>query len=361
MIDAFLSWPMWGVEVFGNAVRAYAMAAAGIVVLLIVFRIVQRVILAQIAKFAKRSETDIDDVFVEIVQSLNPPFYSFLAVYFAVRTLVLGDWVRELLDAALIIWVTYQVITAVQILINFVATRAMGKDNDAQGQAAAHLLGSIAKGVLWVIGGLLILSNLGVNITSLIAGLGIGGVAIALALQNILADLFSSFSIYFDKPFNVGDFIVAGEHSGTVKRIGVKTTRIKALQGEEIVIGNQELTNARIQNFGRMDRRRVSNTFGVTYDTSNEKLAKIPGMVKGLFENMKHVSFDRAHFSSFDDSALVFEYVYSVETADYTEYMDIQQAFNLGLKAAFEEEGIEFAYPTQTLHMIQKEDDTHNS
>lgn len=353
MLETFLSLPGWEEVYLGNTVRAYVVAVFLIVVLMYVFRILQHVILKQIAKFAKKSKTDIDDALVEVVQSFKPPFYSFLAVYVAIRTLEMNDWMQQLLDAALIIWVTYQVIAAVQILINYIAKRAMGKEEDQHGQAAIHLLGSIAKGILWVIGVLLVLSNLGVNITSLVAGIGIGGIAIALALQNILSDLFSSFSIYFDKPFKVGDFIVSGEHMGVVKHIGIKTTRIRALQGEEIVVSNQDLTNARVQNFGKMEKRRVASTFGVTYDTSNEKLKEIPKIVEESIRQIEHTAFDRAHFKSFDDSALTFEYVYYVETSDYNEFMDVQQTFNLELKRIFEEKSIEFAYPTQTIHLAK--------
>ena len=200
---------------------------------------------------------------------------------------------------------------------------------------------------------LLILSNLGFDITTLIASLGIGGVAIALAVQSILSDLFNSLSIYVDKPFTVGDFIIVGDHMGTVQKIGLKTTRIQALQGEEIVISNSELTSSRVRNFKQMQKRRIVFAFGVTYDTSTEKVKKIPEMVKNAIDPLEKAEYDRAHFKNFGDSSLDFEVVYYVLTGDYTEYMDIQQSINLRIMEEFEKEGIEMAFPTRTVHLVK--------
>jgi small-conductance mechanosensitive channel len=201
------------------------------------------------------------------------------------------------------------------------------------------------------VAGIFIMSNLGFDVTSLVAGLGIGGIAVALALQSVLSDVFSSFSIYFDKPFQAGDFIIVGQHMGIVKHIGIKSTRIQTLQGEELIISNKELTSARVQNFKKMEKRRITFTFGVTYQTPVKKLKKIPEMVKEIVAKIELADLDRVHFRKYGDFSLNFEVVYYVKIPDYGKYMDTQQEINLALKERFEKEGIEFAYPTQTIFL----------
>ena len=221
------------------------------------------------------------------------------------------------------------------------------------------VLGLFAKIVVWILILLTVLTNLGVEITPLIAGLGVGGIAIALALQVILGDLFNAFVIYFDKPFKEGDFIIIGSDMGVVKNIGIKTTRIAALSGQELVISNSDLTNYRINNYKKMERRRVPFSFGVTYDTPAKKLEKIKTLVGTILENANKkfgekkapITLDRVHFKSFGDSSLDYEVVYYVPTADYNKYMDIQEYINLNLIKTFEKEKIEFAFPTRTIYM----------
>ncbi|MBI4232420.1 mechanosensitive ion channel family protein [Candidatus Peregrinibacteria bacterium] len=209
----------------------------------------------------------------------------------------------------------------------------------------------LIKIVIWSVGGLLIFSNLGFDVTSLVTSLGIGGIAVALAVQNILGDIFSSFSLYFDKPFQVGDFIIAGEHSGRVKKIGLKSTRLETLQGEELVISNKELTTSRVQNFKKLKRRRVALNFGLIYETPVKKLRKVNDIVKEIIEGLDVVEFGRSHFSQFAAASLNFEVIYFVNSQEYEVYMDRQQEINLKIKEAFEKEKITMAYPTQTLYL----------
>lgn len=341
---------VWNQIYFGNAVGDYALALGYFIVFLIAFKIFQVLILRQLNTFAGKTRTDLDDKLIEIVKTVRPAFYSFLAFYFALNVIAIEPFWQKIINIILIIWVTWQVIRALHTLIDYAVRKYAGKQKSGT-EGAVLLLGKIAKVSLWFLGILLILSNLGVNISSLIAGLGIGGIAIALAVQNILGDLFSSFAIFFDKPFESGDFIIVGNQMGTVEKIGIKTTRIRALQGEEIVISNRELTNARIQNFKKMEKRRIVFSFGITYDTPQEKMKKIPELVKNIIENTGQTIFDRVHFKSFGPSSLDYETVYYVSTADYNTYMDIQEAINLGMKEAFEKEKIAFAYPTQTIYL----------
>ncbi len=353
MLTSFFSSPFWQYSFLNNSLKKYFIFILSLIVLMIIFKIFQFVILKKLSLFAKKTKTDIDDALIEIVKSVRPPFYSFLAVYLALFFLSINPLGQKFINAVLIIWLTYQVIVAIEILINYLVNKKLTIDKEKDTKNAIKYIAIISKFILWILGLLLVLSNLGVNITSLIAGLGIGGIALALAVQNILEDVFSSLAIYFDKPFKVGDFIIVGEHKGTVEKIGIKTTRIKALQGEQIVISNKELTSARIQNFKKLQARRISFTIGIVYSTDNNKLEKIPVIIKQIIEDIELARFERSNFSQFADSALVFETVYHVLSDDYNKYMDINQEILLKIKAAFEAENIEMAYPTQTIHLAK--------
>jgi small-conductance mechanosensitive channel len=213
----------------------------------------------------------------------------------------------------------------------------------------------IVRVIVWAFVVLLILDNLGFNITTLVAGLGVGGIAIAMASQNILADLFASLSILLDKPFKVGDFITVGEFLGSVEYIGLKTTRLRSLGGEQLIFSNTDLLSSRIRNYKRMLERRIAFTVGVEYDTEYEKLERIPGMIKDIILSVDVTRFDRSHFISYGDFSLNIETVYYVLSADYTTYADVQQEINLKLFKKFKEEGIVFAFPTQTIHLAGKQ------
>jgi len=198
-----------------------------------------------------------------------------------------------------------------------------------------------------------VLENLGVDVTAMVAGLGIGGVAVALALQNILGDLFASVSIMLDKPFEVGDFLVVGTEMGNVESVGVKTTRVRSLSGEQLVFANGDLLQARIRNYKRMQERRVVFNVGVTYQTTADQVEKLPPLIESIVSSVEGLRFDRAHFKAFGDSSLVYEIVYWVESPDYKVYMDAQQRINLALMRSLEEMGVTIAYPTQTIYLHQ--------
>lgn len=338
----------------GNTIEAYGIAFGAFVVLVIVFRFIQWSVLKHLEVLAKKTKTDIDDTLIEVVRSLKPAFYYVIALYIALRSLSFATLVDRIIDGAIFVVIAYQAVTAIHILIDYVFYKKAQREGK-EAKKAYRFLSNFIKWGLWVIATLVVISNLGVNITSLIAGLGIGGLAVALAMQNILSDLFSSFAIYFDKPFEVGDFIIVGKHSGTVEKIGIKTTRLRALQGEEIVISNQELMSARIQNLKKMKERRATFAFGVVYETPLEKVERIPEMVQEIFKEVgeKKVRLDRVHFKTLADSALTFEAVFYVPTREYVDYLNIQQELNLKLMERFKKESIEFAYPTQTVYIAK--------
>jgi len=352
-IYKFLALDIWHYEVIGGNTLGGLLIALGVFLgFLIVFKILQVMIIANLKRVAKKTATDIDDMLVTVIASLRPPFYIFVAVYVALFSISIDATLHRVITGVLVVWVIYQAITAARILFDYIIRKSLRNRDDTASEGAIVMLGNIAKWVLWTIGVLLMLSNLGVDVTSLIAGLGIGGIAVAFALQGILGDLFSSFAIYFDKPFVPGDFIVVGDKSGVVQTIGIKTTRVKALQGEEMVFSNKELTSAEISNFKKMQERRTSFTVGITYETPREQVAHVAGYIKDIIEHTPNTRFDRAHFSTFADSALVFDIVYYVTSPDYAVYMDAQQSINLAILKKFEEEDIAMAYPTSTVHVL---------
>lgn len=214
------------------------------------------------------------------------------------------------------------------------------------------IIGFVISVAVWSMVVLLTLDNLGVDITALVAGLGIGGIAVALALQNVLGDLFAALSITLDQPFVVGDFLMVDEFLGTVEYIGIKSTRLRSLSGEQIVIANGDLLGSRVRNYGRMQERRVVFATSVTYETPIDLVERIPVLIRKIVEEQEGTRFDRCHFAKHAAASLDFETVYYVNTADYNRYMDVQQAINLRLHRELAALGVEFAYPTQKLYVV---------
>ena len=304
-----------------------------------------------LGKVAARTTSKLDDLVVALIGHTQAFVLLILALY--AGSLALGPTRNEVRIAgmAVALAILVQVGLWGNLIISYAIEHALHRrrEEDPGLATAAGALNFITRVFLWTLVGLLMMSSLQLNITALVAGLGIGGVAVALALQNILGDLFASLSILIDKPFAVGHFIVVDDLAGTVEHVGVKSTRVRSLSGEEIVLSNSDLLKCRIHNYKRLFERRILFGFGVTYDTPAAKLAAIPSIVRGLIEAVDKTRFDRAHFKEFADSSLNFEVVYFVLDPDYNRYMDIQQQINLGMVSRFADEGIEFAFPTRTL------------
>ncbi|MCA9371033.1 MAG: mechanosensitive ion channel family protein [Candidatus Peregrinibacteria bacterium] len=331
----------------GNTVGEWAVAASVFLGIFIALQMVRKFIISRLHTLAKKSTIKIDDVIAGFFNSMKTPIFFLIALFVAVRGVEVPQSIQLILNIALVVVIVAQAVRLLEEVTVMLVEKQFHKKNS---QAPLPGIFRIAiRILLWSVGFLLILSNIGVDITSLVAGLGIGGLAVSLALQSILTDMFSSFSIAVDRPFEVGDFIIVGEHKGTVKHIGLKTTRIEALEGEEIVISNTELTTARVRNYKKMHKRRIQFSIGVTYDTTPEKLRLVNDIVKQSIEGMEHVEFDRSHFKTFGDSALLFEVVYFMLISDYAVYMNAQQEMNLKIHEAFTKEGIEMAFPTQTI------------
>ncbi len=276
-----------------------------------------------------------------------------LSLYSALYFLTIPEKTQQVIDLIATLAIFGQIIIWANSLIDHYAkvySETRPPDDRTMGTALG-LATFVAKSVLMGLLVLLALDQMGINITALVAGLGIGGVAIALALQNILSDLFSSLTIVLDKPFAVGDFLVVGDFSGTVERVGLKTTRVRSLSGELLVFSNSDLLQSRIRNFQSMNERRAVFHFGVLYETPYDKLAEIPEIVRKIVEKQPMAHFDRAHFFKYGDFSLDFEVVYYIRDRIYLTYMDTQQAINLELFKTFSEKGIGFAYPTRTVYV----------
>ncbi|MFM1793735.1 MAG: hypothetical protein RL642_120, partial [Bacteroidota bacterium] len=278
------------------------------------------------------------------------PIVRVLIIYFSVELLELKPSVEKWLNIAYGVVVLYFAVTLLLALVRrLLEAQVMKLEN---GETKLKQIGGIMvvlKIVVWSIGLLVLFSNLGYNVTTILTGLGIGGIAIALAAQNILGDLFNYFVIFFDRPFEVGDFITVDDKKGTVEYIGIKTTRIRSITGEQLIIANSNLTGSRIHNFKRLESRRVVFTIGVVYGLPIEKLKMIPSIIKQIVSKSELVRFDRVHFNRYGDFSLDYEVVFFVDTPDYNVYMDILQQINFDIYEQFAAEKIDFAFPTQTL------------
>ena len=340
-----------------NTLGELGLAMAIVVAVIVALAVVRRVAVRRLSTLAEKTETKLDDLIVQLVAATRVWLLAPVAVYVGAQVLEIPPKLDRLLFSIIIITVLLQAAFWGNRLIDFwLAYKVRQRmEGDAAAATTMAVLGFSARLALWAVVVLLALDNLGFNITTLVAGLGIGGIAIALAAQNILGDLFASLSIALDKPFLIGDFIIVDDKMGTVEYIGMKTTRLRSLSGEQLVFANTDLLGSRIRNYKRMHERRVPFTLGVIYGTPYEKLDKIPTIVREVIESLEQARFDRAHFKEYGDFALIFEIVYYVLDRDYTVYMNLQQAINLALFRRFAAEGIEFAYPTQTLYLHRSE------
>jgi small-conductance mechanosensitive channel len=341
---------------YENSVRNYLIALGIIVVGFLAVRIFKSVVNNRLRKLSERTTTNLDDYVIESINRFGIPILYAMVVYWALRYLVLPDRIDDVLRIAITVVVTFFVIrfianTLLLLLKAYIRSKQGGEEKVKQLRGIMIIVNVI----IWSIGLLFLFDNLGYDVTTVIAGLGVGGIAVALAAQNILGDLFNYLVIFFDRPFEIGDFIIVDDKMGTVEYIGIKTTRLKSLSGEQLVFSNSDLTSSRIHNYKRMQRRRIVFKLGVVYQTSLEQVKQIPGVLRQAVEAQNEaeemVLFDRAHFASYGDSSLNFEVVYNVLSADYNKYMDVQQAINFRVYEAFERLGVEFAYPTRTLHI----------
>ena len=335
-----------------NTVLNYIIALLIFVLGIFFTKLLKRIIFKYLHKLVVKSPYSIDDCLIVNIEKMLIPLLYFGAFYLSLRTLNLNIFFGKFLNVIGIVILTFYVVRFLVSLITFFFNEywLKKKDNERY-QSSIKALLPIIKVVLWSIGVFFLLDNLGLEISTVIASLGIGGIAIALASQNILGDLFNYFVILFDRPFEIGDFIIINEYLGSIEHIGIKSTRIRSLSGEQLIFANTVLTGSKVRNYKRMERRRVLFSVGVTYQTSLEHLKEIPVIIKNIINSIEDAVFDRSHFFAFGDFSLNIETVYYVLGNDYNKYMDIQQKINLSIVGSFKERGIDFAYPTQMLYL----------
>ena len=343
---------------FNNRVIDYIIALAIFFLAILTITTLKNFLLKMLRSFAQKSTTTIDDHFVEAFQSKIRTFLILLyfgSFYLGIYQLKIPPLLEKIINISLVALLIFFGVRFLLSIINyFLESYWIKKEVDSTKITAIKGIETFLKIIIWTIAVIILLDNFGIEVSALVAGLGIGGIAIALAAQNILGDLFSYFIIYFDKPFEIGDFLIIDDYLGSIENIGIKTTRIRSLGGEELIFSNTDLVNSRIRNYKRMRKRRVLFRFGVIYQTSLEQLKEIPSIITEIVKQISGATLDRAHFSSYGDFSLDFEVVYYVNGRDYNKYMDIQQEINFKIKEEFEKRGIEFAYPTQTL-FLEKE------
>ena len=338
-----------GVEVSldtAQAIGSVVIFAIFIITGWIVYHIFER----YFVKWAEKTKTKLDD---EILRNIKKPIYFFVILagaYYGLEFLTVlkpySALFALIFTIAEILLITFIITRVVNVVVVWYSAKSKS--------LSVHILFVLKKiinAVIFIFAFLFILDVSGFDITGLAVGLGVGGIAIAFALQNVLSDVFSAFSIYFDKPFEIGDFIIVGEHAGIVQKIGMKSTRVKLLQGEELILSNRELTTTSVRNFKKLKKRRIIFHIGVTYGTPSKKLKKIPGMIRKIIDSTELAEPDRIHFKEYGDFSLNFEIVYYMKIGDYAKYMDTQQEINFKIKEAFEKEGIEMAFPTQTIFL----------
>lgn len=337
--------------VFGNSLLQWLGALLATALTLAALVSLRALLQRHYRRFLDTERTELMEVPLEVLGRTTWPFMVVVSLLLGARFLALPASIADGLSLALKLAVFWQMgiwaSTAVVAWVERKRRASLAADRAAAGSIG--IIGFIARALVWVLVLLLTLDNFGIDVTAPIAGLGIGGIAVALAVQNVLGDLLASLSITLDKPFVVGDFLIVGDFMGSVEHIGIKSTRLRSLSGEQIVMANADLLSSRVRNYGRMTERRVVFRIGVTYETPRDKLQRIPGLIREIIESQENIRFDRSHFASYGPASLDFETVYYVTRPDYNSYMDVQQTINFEIHEAFEALGVEFAYPTQKL------------
>ncbi|MDP4115740.1 MAG: mechanosensitive ion channel family protein, partial [Bacteroidota bacterium] len=301
-------------------------------------------------KKAAKSNKVFDSILIKGIEHTLLPLVYIGILYFAVGSLEFPYKVENKIHTVFVFLLTLlgirTIIGVIRIYLNsYFKNKEDGSSREKQISGIVNIFGFI----IWSIGLIFLLDNIGFKVSTVIAGLGVGGIAIALAAQAILGDLFSYFVIFFDKPFEIGDFIVVGDKSGTVENIGIKTTRVRSLGGEQIVFSNTNLTSSQLHNYKRMERRRSLFTLRIDFGTPKQKLEEIPKIIKTIIEKQEKVTFDRSHLASVGEYAYIFETVYFVDDPDYKIYMDVQQTINIEICRQLDAMGIKLATSPQTI------------
>lgn len=359
-IENFLSLssnlPWLSKGIYGNSLQSILTAVVAGVLISVVFVWLKNILSDRLRKIASHTENHWDDEFSEIVRRTKGYFAFTLGFYLAIQGLLVSQKFDRFIDYTFSICLFLQLFLWADRAILVFVTRNSKSNAERHGELTDPkdiILSFLVRSFVFATLILLLLSNLGVNVSALITGLGVGGIALALAVQKILGDLLASISIALDKPFTVGDSITIGTLSGTVEKIGLKTTRIRSVNGELLIVPNTDILTKSVQNFKELKERRVVLRFGIIYDTSEENVRLATDLVKYAIESIHNLRLERVHFFGFGPSSLDYEAIYWVLDTQYITLMDAQQAVNLKILALFKENKIIFAYPSQTVYLNQ--------
>jgi len=345
-LQEFLDTQFWN-----NTIRDYLIFSGSLAASIVLVLVIRRILLCRVSRWAQRTPTSLDDMLVRAAKRYLTPLLVIGALYLNAKWLTLSEGFSRAADIAMLAALMMLGAAVISSALVFAINKYLEKKQHPVGAHAVRWIGGAVRTIVWIIALLWFFDILEIPITTMVAGLGIGGIAVAFAAQTIIEDLFSFVTIFFDRPFEIGDFIVVDTLSGTVEHIGVKTTRVRSLSGEQLIFSNKDLTGARLHNYKRMNERRIAFALSVAYGTPTEALREIPALIKQIIDGAEQTRFDRAHFKEFAGSGLIFEVVYFVLSQDFNLYMDIQQTINLAIKDAFDSRGIAFAFPTQTLYL----------
>ncbi len=357
-MDAITNHPILNITILDNTILSYLIALGIFIISYSILKFFKFVILNRLKAFAEKTSFKWDDLIIELINMIGWPFYALLSLYISIQFLVVPPIVITILKSLLIIVSAFYAIKIVLRIVE-VALQTWNEHREEKlDPSIIQMIHTVIKISLWSLAFITILANLGYDVSALIAGLGIGSLAVAFAFQRIMEDVFAYFVIHIDRPFKVGETVIVNGEGGTIERIGIKSTRIRSLKsGEELIVSNSQLLNSWIHNYGRVNKRRHLFTIGVTYETPTEKMKQIPEIIKEIVEKEggSKVEFDRAVFKSYGDFSLNYEIVFYVKERDYGEYLRLVEKIYLAIKERFEKEGIEFAYPTQTVYLKQEE------
>lgn len=343
-------------EVQGNLIQDYLMAVLLMLVIFVGLAVLFRVFKKALRNVAEK-RPDKQFFLLKILEALSWPLFLVIGLSISSVTLYRTEILSKIVEYILTVFVIIYSTKILIKIINYLAKKIIKRNKykkDAKDASIIELYAKLLSILAWIVAIVMLLIFFEVNLTAIFAGIGVASIAIAFALQNVLSDGFATISIYFDRPFTKGDFIVIGADSGTVEKIGIKSTRIKTLNGEELIMSNRELTESRVRNFKHMQKRRAKLNVKVQYDTPIEKLQKIPKIIEKIIGKIEKAELSRSHFKSFQDSAMEFEAIYFIKSKEYKLYMDIQQKINFDVIKALRKEGIQLAFPTRTLHMVEE-------
>ncbi|MCP4136232.1 MAG: mechanosensitive ion channel [bacterium] len=331
---------------FNNTIREYLIVLGILITGFILIKLFKRIILSRIKKWSLATDTPLDDLLIIIIEkSVIPLLYLGLLVV-ATRFLKISDLGVRIINSTGIFIFSVFVIRIITRLLDYTLERYRLRD---EGFRIPRGVVTLIKTIIWGLGALFLLDNLGFEVSTIIAGLGIGGIAVAMSSQAILKDLFNYFVILFDRPFEKGDYIVCDTYGGTIEYIGIKTTRVRSATGEEIIIPNTDLTSDKIKNYKRMEKRTVIFSVGVACETPVDKLKAVPGIVETIVTSIEDTEFNRTHLKTFGEYSLDFEVCYAITTREYQRFMDVQQDINLALISEFDKQGIGMPYPTEVV------------